>query len=54
MQRDIAAGRTPELDAIPGSVLRAASRHGIDCPTIERLVEMIVVRAGAPAPVIAR
>jgi 2-dehydropantoate 2-reductase len=44
MQRDIAAGRPPELDAIPGSVLRAAARHGIQCPTIERLVEMIRVR----------
>ena len=30
MQRDIAAGRQPELDAIAGSVLRAAARHGID------------------------
>ena len=39
MQRDIAAGRTPELDAIPGSVLRAAARHGLRCPTIERLVD---------------
>ena len=38
MQRDIAAGRAPELDAIPGSVLRAGARHGIACPTIERLV----------------
>ena len=37
MQRDIAAGREPELDAIPGSVLRAAARHGLECPTIERL-----------------
>jgi 2-dehydropantoate 2-reductase len=51
MQRDIAAGRTPELDAIPGSVLRAAARHGIQCPTIERLVAMIAARAGMPAPV---
>jgi 2-dehydropantoate 2-reductase len=41
MQRDIAAGRTPEVDAIPGSVLRAAARHGLQCPTIERLVAMI-------------
>jgi 2-dehydropantoate 2-reductase len=41
MQRDIAAGRAPEVDAIPGSVLRAAARHGLDCPTIERLVTMI-------------
>ncbi len=50
MQRDIAAGRPPELDAIPGSVLRAAARHGIQCPTIERLVGMIATRAGVPSP----
>ena len=52
MQRDIAAGRPPELDAIPGSVLRAAARHGIPCPTIERLVAMIAARAGIPVPVV--
>jgi 2-dehydropantoate 2-reductase len=45
MQRDIAAGREPELDAIPGSVLRAAARHGIACPTIERLAAIIPRRA---------
>ncbi|HTD08390.1 MAG TPA: 2-dehydropantoate 2-reductase [Solirubrobacteraceae bacterium] len=50
MQRDIAAGREPELDAIPGSVLRAGARHGIPCPTIERLVAMIALRAGVPEP----
>ncbi len=44
MQRDIAAGRPPELDAIPGAVLRAAARHGLECPTIERLVAMILAR----------
>jgi 2-dehydropantoate 2-reductase len=44
MQRDIAAGRTPELDAIPGAVLRAGARHGVDCPTIQRLVAMIAAR----------
>jgi 2-dehydropantoate 2-reductase len=52
MQRDIAAGREPELDAIPGSVLRAAARHGLTCPTIERLVEMIAARAGIAPPVV--
>lgn len=50
MQRDIAAGRTPELDAIPGAVLRAGARHGVACPTIERLVAMIAARAGVPLP----
>ena len=44
MQRDIAAGRVPELDAIPGSVLRAGARHRLSCPTIELLVEMIEAR----------
>ncbi len=47
MQRDIAAGRPPELDAIPGAVLRAAARHGIECPTIERLVGMIRARVAS-------
>ena len=48
MQRDIAAG-APELDAIPGSVLRAAARHGLECPTIERLVGMIAARIESAA-----
>jgi 2-dehydropantoate 2-reductase len=52
MQRDIAAGRVPELDAIPGSVLRAGARHGIDCPTIERLVAIIAERAGIGLPLV--
>ncbi|MBA3808174.1 MAG: 2-dehydropantoate 2-reductase [Solirubrobacterales bacterium] len=47
MQRDIAAGREPELDAIPGSVLRAAARHGLQCPTIERLMATIQARIDA-------
>jgi 2-dehydropantoate 2-reductase len=51
MQRDIAAGRPPELDAIPGSLLRAGARHGIRCPTIERLVAMIATRVGSTAAV---
>jgi 2-dehydropantoate 2-reductase len=50
MQRDLAAGRTPELDAIPGAVLRAAARHGVECPTIERLVAMIAKRVGPGLP----
>ena len=50
MQRDIAAGREPELDAIPGAVLRAGARLGIDCPTIARLSVRIAERAGIEAP----
>jgi 2-dehydropantoate 2-reductase len=54
MQRDIVAGRAPELDAIAGAVLRAGARHGIPCPTIERLAQTIAVRAGVPTPLVAR
>jgi 2-dehydropantoate 2-reductase len=50
MQRDIAAGRQPELDAIPGAVLRAADRHGLECPTVDRLVGQIAARAGVGLP----
>jgi 2-dehydropantoate 2-reductase len=50
MQRDIAAGREPELDAIPGAVLRGGRRHGIDCPTVSRLSEIIARRANIAAP----
>jgi 2-dehydropantoate 2-reductase len=54
MQRDIAAGREPELDAIAGAVLRAAQRHGIQCPTIARLTVAVAARAGVPVPEPAR
>jgi 2-dehydropantoate 2-reductase len=50
MQRDIAAGVEPELDAIAGSVLRTAARHGLGCPTIERLAARVAERAGTRAP----
>jgi 2-dehydropantoate 2-reductase len=50
MQRDLAAGREPELDAIAGAVLRAGRRHGIECPTIERLSASIAERAGLALP----
>ncbi len=51
MQKDIAAGRVPELDSIQGAVLRAAVRLGVPCPTITQLTERIARRAGIPAPV---
>jgi 2-dehydropantoate 2-reductase len=50
MQRDIAAGREPELDAIAGSILRAARRHGVPCPTIARLSLRVAERAGVAPP----
>ena len=50
MRRDIAAGREPELDAIAGAVLRAGARHGLRCPTVERLAAEVAERAGIRAP----
>jgi 2-dehydropantoate 2-reductase len=50
MQRDVDAGREPELDAIAGSVLRAASRHELACPAIERLAAQVARRANVPEP----
>jgi 2-dehydropantoate 2-reductase len=44
MQRDIAAGRPTELDAIAGAVLRAGQRHGLRCPTVQWLAERVAVR----------
>jgi 2-dehydropantoate 2-reductase len=35
--RDVAAGRRSELDAIAGSVLRAAERLGVPCPALTDL-----------------
>jgi 2-dehydropantoate 2-reductase len=46
MQRDLEAGRTPELDAIAGAVLRAGARHGIACPTLAEMTAVIAGRAG--------
>lgn len=41
LQRDVAAGQPSELDAIAGAVVRAASKHGIDCPTFREAIALI-------------
>lgn len=46
MQRDIAAGRAPELDAIAGAVIRAGRRHDLRCATVQWLAERVALRAG--------
>jgi 2-dehydropantoate 2-reductase len=45
MQKDVEAGRGPELDAIGGAVLRAARRDGIAVPATEELVALVEARA---------
>jgi 2-dehydropantoate 2-reductase len=44
MQRDIAAGRAPELDAIAGAVIRAADRHTLDHPVTTWLHDRVAAR----------
>jgi len=45
LQRDIAAGRTSEHEALGGAVLRLAAQHGIPHPTFLMLDKMIRQRA---------
>jgi 2-dehydropantoate 2-reductase len=45
MQKDIAAGRTPELDAIAGPIQRGGRRHGIPTPATDELAHLIEARA---------
>jgi 2-dehydropantoate 2-reductase len=46
MQKDAAAGRPIELDAIGGTILRAAERAGSDAPVTARLVAELRSRYG--------
>jgi 2-dehydropantoate 2-reductase len=41
MQKDVAAGNPPELDAIAGPILRGGEKYGIDVPVTRELVGMI-------------
>ena len=41
MQKDVAAGNPPELNAVAGPILRGAEEHGIDVPVTRELVVMI-------------
>jgi 2-dehydropantoate 2-reductase len=41
MQKDVEAGRSPELDAIAGPILRTAKAHGFHANATQRLVDEI-------------
>lgn len=45
MARDVAAGRTTEIDAIAGAVLRAGARQGLTAPVVAALAARV-----APGP----
>jgi 2-dehydropantoate 2-reductase len=49
MQRDQAAGRPLELDALGGALLRRAAQAGIAVPVTRRLVDELQSRNGQPA-----
>lgn len=44
LQRDIDAGKEPELDALPGAIVRAGAKKGITCPTIKKMMDSIIGR----------
>jgi 2-dehydropantoate 2-reductase len=46
MQKDAAAGRPIELDAIGGAILRGAERAGVEAPVTARLVAELRARHG--------
>jgi 2-dehydropantoate 2-reductase len=47
MQKDVAAGRQPELDAIAGPILRSGARNGVDVPVTRELVALVEQRVAA-------
>lgn len=46
MQKDVEQGKTPELDAIAGPILRGARKHAIEVPVTRKLVEAVEKRSG--------
>lgn len=46
MQKDVEQGKTPELDAIAGPILRGARRHAIEVPATKTLVAAVERRIG--------
>jgi 2-dehydropantoate 2-reductase len=47
MQKDVARGGTPELDAIAGPILRGGQRHGLDVPITKSLVTAVEHRVAS-------
>lgn len=50
MQKDVEAGRPPELDAIAGPILRAGRLHAIGVPATQALALMIASRRELSGP----
>jgi 2-dehydropantoate 2-reductase len=50
MQKDVARGNTPELDAIAGPILRGAALHNLDTPVTRNLVAEVERRTMRRGP----
>jgi len=46
MQKDVERGKTPELDAIAGPILRGCRKHGIDVPITKSLAAALEQKSG--------
>ena len=53
MEKDLAAGRELELDAIAGPIVRGADRYGIDAATTTALAAVIRAKARRPPAAVA-
>ena len=49
MQKDVEAGRPPELDAIAGPIVRGATRHALAAPATALLADRVRARSRGPA-----
>jgi|SRR5690348_5366629 2-dehydropantoate 2-reductase len=47
MQKDVAAGNPPEVEAVAGPILRGAEEHGLDVPVTRELAGMIRQKSSA-------
>jgi 2-dehydropantoate 2-reductase len=47
MQKDVAASREPELDAIAGPIMRGSQRHATPVPNTDELVRLVKTRLTA-------
>ena len=50
MLQDLERGRTTEIDAISGEILREAARHGLELPATQAIVARVTALSARPRP----
>ena len=50
MLQDLERGRTTEIDAISGEILREAARHGLELPATEAIIQRVTALSTRPRP----